>query len=146
MLRNDLISTSSAAHYRSVFEHAKPYSHCVFQNLCDVERMKAAHAEIINNLRATSKETDLFKLHQTTDFANLTTRDELGAKLPNLLALRDEIYSPRFREFIQSITQCGELTDKVDCAASVYMNGSHLVAHDDVISTRKVVCLQVQVL
>jgi hypothetical protein len=58
--------------------------------------------------------------------------------MPKLLALRDSLYSDEFRAFIEHVTNSGPLSDRVDCAANVYMQGSHLLTHDDVISTRKV--------
>jgi len=80
-----------------------------------------------------------FKLYQTTDFANVDRNDPAtGGKMPNLLALRDSLYSQEFREFVEQVTNSGPLSDRVDCAANVYMQGSHLLTHDDVISTRKV--------
>jgi hypothetical protein len=42
-------------------------------------------------------------------------------------------FSPRF---VQSITGCGELSDKTDCSCNVYAKGGHLLCHDDVIGTR----------
>lgn len=82
------------------------------------------------------QETDLFKLFQTCDLANLSETDPLALKMPQLMTLRTTIYSEKFRQFIQDITGCDELTDRVDCAANVYSNSCHLLCHDDVIGTR----------
>ena len=51
---------------------------------------------------------------------------------------RDSLYTKEFREWIQHITGCCELTDRVDCAANIYEAGCHLLCHDDVIATRHV--------
>jgi hypothetical protein len=62
----------------------------------------------------------------------------LAARIPQLLSLRDAIYSPTFRDFIRDITGCGPLSDRTDCSCNVYARGSHLLCHDDVIGTRRV--------
>jgi Rps23 Pro-64 3,4-dihydroxylase Tpa1-like proline 4-hydroxylase len=77
----------------------------------------------------------LFKLYQTGELALLKKED---GKMPHLLALREALYSAEFRQFISDVTGCGELTDRVDCAANAYVKGCHLLCHDDVIGTRKV--------
>ena len=59
MLRSNLISTASENKYRDAYNNAKPYRWCVFDELCDVARMKSVHDEIVTHMRATSKETDL---------------------------------------------------------------------------------------
>ena len=64
--------------------------------------------------------------------------DEHDARLPQLLRLRKALYSPAFREFISSVTGCGALSDRVDCSCNLYVRGSHLLCHDDVIGTRRV--------
>lgn len=77
--------------------------------------------EIIHNIQATYKETDLFKVFQTGDLANLQALDpESAAKLPALMKLRDAVYSDEFRAFIREITGCGELSTKTDCSCNVY--------------------------
>ena len=68
-------------------------------------RSSQVRNEIIDNIEATYKETDLFKMLQTGDLANLDALDPASAaKLPGLLRLRDAIYSPQFRAFISGIT------------------------------------------
>lgn len=77
--------------------------------------------EIITNLQATYKETDLFKVFQTGDLANIDQQDEQHAtKLPGLLALRAALYSQQFRQLVRDVTGCGELSDKTDCSCNTY--------------------------
>ena len=65
------------------------------------------------------QETDLFKLYQTTDLANLgESQPELSKKLPTLMRLRKALYSDEFRRFVSEVTGCENLTDRVDMAAS----------------------------
>ena len=88
----------------------------------------------------TPKETDIYKIHQSGDLANLDgLDDEALSKLPSLLALRDAIYSQSFRDYISHITGCGSLSGrKTDMAINVYTPGCFLLCHDDVIGSRKV--------
>lgn len=96
--------------------------------------------EIRENVSFTPKETDIYKIHQSGDLANLDgLEDEALAKLPSLLALRDAIYSDAFRNYVSHITRCGPLSArKTDLAINVYTPGCYLLCHDDVIGSRKV--------
>lgn len=59
--------------------------------------------------------------------------------LPNLLELRDALYSPTFRTFLRTVTGCGPLSGtKQDMSVNSYTKGCHLLNHDDVIGTRRV--------
>ena len=55
------------------------------------------------------------------------------------MTLRDALYSPKFRSFIQAVTGCGPLSgSKQDMSVNSYRKGCHLLNHDDVIGTRRV--------
>ncbi|KAI0460092.1 Oxoglutarate and iron-dependent oxygenase degradation C-term-domain-containing protein [Xylaria acuta] len=88
----------------------------------------------------TPKETDIYKIHQSGDLANLDgLGDDALAKLPSLLALRDAMYSQPFRDYVAHVTGCGPLSGrKTDMAINVYTPGCYLLCHDDVIGSRKV--------
>lgn len=61
------------------------------------------------------------------------------ALLPNLLTLRDALYSSKFRSFLQEVTGCGALSgSKQDMSVNTYTKGCHLLNHDDVIGSRRV--------
>jgi hypothetical protein len=64
--------------------------------------------------------------------------DDHDSRLPQLLRLRKALYSPAFREFVSLVTGCGALSERVDCSCNLYVRGSHLLCHDDVIGTRRV--------
>eukprot|EP00755_Sulcionema_specki_P018824 Sspe_Gene.11794::Locus_4002_Transcript_1_3_Confidence_0.500_Length_2467::g.11794::m.11794 len=134
----------NAARYQKMCSEGTPYAHAVVDPLCKQDRMAAITEEVTEKLTATFKETDLFKLYQTLDLANLDEEKnpevakDLRPKLPNLVALRDELYSENFRKFIQEITGCKELTNRVDMSLQAYGEGGHLLCHDDVIGTRAV--------
>jgi prolyl 3-hydroxylase /prolyl 3,4-dihydroxylase len=96
--------------------------------------------EITSNVEFTPKETDIYKIHQSGDLANLDgLDDESLSKLPSLLALRDAVYSEAFRNYVSHITNCGPLSGKkTDMAINVYTPGCFLLCHDDVIGSRRV--------
>ncbi|BFZ65049.1 putative component of NuA3 histone acetyltransferase complex [Saitoella coloradoensis] len=125
---------------RDAYAESSPYKHCKISNLISDDLLSAVKREIEENLVFTSKETDIYKVNQTGDLANLSgLPDDEKAKLANLGRLRDAMYSPLFREYIQKITQCGPLSGtKTDMSINTYTHGSHLLNHDDVIGTRRV--------
>lgn len=96
--------------------------------------------EIRQHISFTPKETDIYKIHQSGDLANLDGLDDSSlAKLPSLLQLRDALYSSAFRKYIASIAGSGPLSGvKTDLAINVYTPGCHLLCHDDVIGSRRV--------
>lgn len=109
-------------------------------SLVDDNLLRNVRSEIKNNVHFTPKETDIYKIHQSGDLANLDGLDnEALAKLPSLLALRDALYSQTFRDYVSHITNCGPLSGrKTDMAINVYTPGCYLLCHDDVIGSRKV--------
>jgi Rps23 Pro-64 3,4-dihydroxylase Tpa1-like proline 4-hydroxylase len=96
--------------------------------------------EIIDNIHFTPKETDIYKIHQSGDLANLSGLPEAALeKLPSLLKLRDALYGPEFRQWISTVAGSGPLSGKkTDMAVNVYVPGCHLLCHDDVIGSRRV--------
>ena len=66
----------------------------------------------------TEKETDIYKIFQSGDLANLDGLDDSSlSKLPSVLKLRDAMYSARFREYLSSVTGSGKLSgQKTDMA------------------------------
>ena len=83
----------------------------------------------------------MFRVYQSIDLGNLEpSRSDLVEAMPNLMALRRAIYSPRYISFIEKICDLdpGTLTGQIDCAVNAHIQGCHLLCHDDVIGTRKV--------
>jgi prolyl 3-hydroxylase /prolyl 3,4-dihydroxylase len=80
------------------------------------------------------------QVNQTGDLASLSYLTEKQvALLPNLVKLRDALYSLKFREFLRAVTGCGPLSGvKQDMSVNTYRKGCHLLNHDDVIGTRRV--------
>ncbi|KXZ49624.1 hypothetical protein GPECTOR_20g481 [Gonium pectorale] len=130
---------ATADHLHEQYQSADPYKHCVMQNLFSVDVLRQVRDEIINNINATYKETDLFKVFQTGDLGNLDSLDpEAAAKLPALMKLKRALYSDEFRAFVTKVTGCGDLSARTDCSCNVYAYSGHLLCHDDVIANRRV--------
>ena len=55
----------------------RPYGCAVMTPLCDAAHMLQVHSEAKQNLQATFKETDLFKLYQTD--SDLSNMEQTGA-------------------------------------------------------------------
>lgn len=102
--------------------------------------MRSVRDEIRENVSFTPKETDIYRIHQSGDLANLDGLDDDAlSKLPSVLSLRDAMYSEAFRNYVSHITGCGPLSGrKTDMAINVYTPGCYLLCHDDVIGSRKV--------
>lgn len=125
--------------YRRSYLASEPYRHGVIQNLISPALLSKVRSEI-QNLSFTPKETDIYKIHQSGDLANLDGLDDSSLKLlPSLLTLRDAMYSSDFREYLSTVTGSGPLSGKkTDMAINVYTPGCHLLCHDDVIGSRRV--------
>lgn len=126
--------------YTAEYTQSSPYKHSVINGLVDDSLLRKVRDEIRGNVSFTPKETDIYKIHQSGDLANLDGLDDAAlAKLPSLLALRDAVYSDAFRKYVAHITGCGPLSGrKTDMAINVYTPGCYLLCHDDVIGSRKV--------
>ena len=122
------------------YAQSKPYKHSVISMLMDDALLRSVRNEVRENVHFTPKETDIYKIHQSGDLANLDGLDDAALeKLPTLLRLRDALYSETFRKYVATITGSGELSGrKTDMAINVYTPGCHLLCHDDVIGSRRV--------
>ena len=135
-----LFTDETVQRYADAYSNSQPYRHGVVSNLIDDALLRSVRSEILDNIHFTPKETDIYKIHQSGDLANL---DGLPAsaleKLPSLLKLRDALYSYDFRQWLSTVTGAGALSGtKTDMAVNVYVPGCHLLCHDDVIGSRRV--------
>ncbi|KAI8961845.1 Oxoglutarate and iron-dependent oxygenase degradation C-term-domain-containing protein [Daldinia sp. FL1419] len=138
--RKGLFDKEVLEKYTQGYAKSTPYKHSVIHELIDDTLLRSVREEIKENVSFTPKETDIYKIHQSGDLANLDgLDDEALARLPSLLNLRDAIYSQAFRDYVAHITGCGPLSGrKTDMAINVYTPGCYLLCHDDVIGSRKV--------
>ncbi|KAL9619558.1 MAG: hypothetical protein Q9160_005834 [Pyrenula sp. 1 TL-2023] len=138
--KSGLFSPPTIQHYTKAYASSQPYHHGVIPSLISSDLLRNVRSEITTHLSFTPKETDIYKIHQSGDLANLSGLDSSSLlKLPSLLSLRDALYSPQFRDFLSHVTGCGALSgQKTDMAINVYTPGSYLLCHDDVIGSRRV--------
>ncbi|KAL6712098.1 putative component of NuA3 histone acetyltransferase complex [Coniothyrium glycines] len=138
--RAGLFGSKVREDYTKYYAESRPYKHAVIQDLVDDQLLRNVRNEIREHIHFTPKETDIYKIHQSGDLANLDGLDDSALKrLPSLLTLRDSLYSSAFRRYLSSITQSGPLSGvKTDMAVNVYTPGCHLLCHDDVIGSRRV--------
>ncbi|OAA69221.1 Oxoglutarate/iron-dependent oxygenase degradation domain protein [Akanthomyces lecanii RCEF 1005] len=138
--RDGLFDRKNLDAYQTEYAESSPYKHAVIHELVNDKLLRSVREEVQANVHFTPKETDIYKIHQSGDLANLDgLDDESLSKLPSLLALRDAIYSESFRSYVAGITGCGPLSGrKTDMAINVYTPGCYLLCHDDVIGSRRV--------
>ncbi|KAK0717029.1 Oxoglutarate and iron-dependent oxygenase degradation C-term-domain-containing protein [Lasiosphaeria miniovina] len=138
--RKGLFDKPVLEQYTADYASATPYKHSVISGLVDDGLLRKVRSEVKANVSFTPKETDIYKIHQSGDLANLDGLDDDAlAKLPSLLTLRDALYSKTFRDYVSHITGCGPLSGrKTDMAINVYTPNCYLLCHDDVIGSRKV--------
>jgi hypothetical protein len=65
VIRQSLLSADSRSELRQQHDTAGPYRHLVLKDLVDDKLLRAVREEVIHNISATYKETDLFKVFQT---------------------------------------------------------------------------------
>lgn len=119
---------------------SEPYKHGVIRPLIDDGLLREVRKEIMSQLHFTRKETDIYKVNQTGDLANLEglDADELS-KLSSLAKLKEAMYSKEFRDLLSYVTQSGPLSGrKQDMSINLYTQGCHLLNHDDVIGSRRI--------
>jgi Rps23 Pro-64 3,4-dihydroxylase Tpa1-like proline 4-hydroxylase len=118
---------------------AVSYLHGIIHDIIDEQLLRRVREEIQEHLHFTEKETDIYKIHQSGDLANLDGLEDSSLKrLPSLKKLRDALYSPTFRRFISGVADSGPLSGKkTDMAINIYTPRCHLLCHDDVIGSRR---------
>ncbi|KAK5101913.1 putative component of NuA3 histone acetyltransferase complex [Lithohypha guttulata] len=138
--RQNLFEPSTVKQFRQEYTISAPYPHAVVSDLIQEQLLRDVRSEIQENIHFTLKETDIYRIHQSGDLANLSNLDQDSLKrLPSLVKLRDALYSPDFREWVSQVTGAGKVSGrKTDMAVNVYTPGSYLLCHDDVIGSRRV--------
>ncbi|KAJ7223939.1 nuclear protein [Mycena rebaudengoi] len=137
---NGVLDHTSIAELHSAYATNEPFKYAVVEKLFQDPLLEKVKDECLSELSFTEKETDIYKVNQTGDLASLNYLPSSQISLlPNLLALRDALYSPTFRNFLQAVTGCGALSGtKQDMSVNSYTRGCHLLNHDDVIGSRRV--------
>lgn len=68
IIRPSLLAPESSAALRAAHDGSGPYTHVVLRDLAEQPLLRAVREEVINNVQATYKETDLFKVFQTGEW------------------------------------------------------------------------------
>ncbi|KAI7058353.1 hypothetical protein KC339_g17655 [Hortaea werneckii] len=136
----DLFDKKTISTYAKDYADSAPYKHAVVSHLINDSLLRNVRQEILENIHFTPKETDIYKIHQSGDLANLDGLDASSLeRLPSLLKLRDALYGSEFRHWISEVSGAGPVSGrKTDMAVNVYVPGCHLLCHDDVIGSRRV--------
>ncbi|KAI7363112.1 hypothetical protein KC354_g6743 [Hortaea werneckii] len=136
----DLFDKETVSNYAKDYAASAPYKHAVVSHLINDSLLRNVRQEILENIHFTPKETDIYKIHQSGDLANLDGLDASSLeRLPSLLKLRDALYGSEFRHWISEVSGAGPVSGrKTDMAVNVYVPGCHLLCHDDVIGSRRV--------
>lgn len=121
-------------------QDSQPYRWGTVKELIHDDLLRSVRQEVLLEIAFTKKETDIYKVYQSGDLANLSGLDWNDlSRLPSLFKLRAAIYSEEFRDFISTVTGCGKLSGtKTDMSINTYTKGCHLLTHDDVIGSRRV--------
>ncbi|ORZ41627.1 Oxoglutarate and iron-dependent oxygenase degradation C-term-domain-containing protein [Catenaria anguillulae PL171] len=135
-----LLTDSTVQSLAEGYKTSGPYLHTCIKQLIQPDLLRTVRKEIVDNLHFTLKETDIYKVHQTGDLANIDgLPEDERAKLATIHRLRNALYSATFRDFVSKVTGCGPLSGtKQDMSINSYRDGCHLLNHDDVIGTRRV--------
>lgn len=138
--RSDLFEPTTVESFNKAYTTSGPYPHAIVSGLIQEQLLRDVRSEITENIHFTLKETDIYRIHQSGDLANLSNLDQESLKrLPSLVRLRDALYSKDFREWVSQVTGAGKVSgNKTDMAVNVYTPGSYLLCHDDVIGSRRV--------
>lgn len=136
----DLFDAAHVGRLAASYSTSEPFKHALVQKLFQDDLLQQVKDECLSELHFTEKETDIYKVNQTGDLASLSfLTEQQVALLPNLIKLRDALYSQKFRDFLRQVTGCGPLSGvKQDMSVNTYRKGCHLLNHDDVIGTRRV--------
>ena len=125
---------------RKSIKESQPYRWGHFHHLFDDTLLRNVRKEVEKEIHFTLKETDIYKVFQSGDLANLSGLDwDDLSRLPSVFKLREALYSQEFRDLVSEVTQCGKLSGvKTDMSINTYTKGCHLLTHDDVIGSRRV--------
>jgi Rps23 Pro-64 3,4-dihydroxylase Tpa1-like proline 4-hydroxylase len=125
---------------RQSYTDSKPYPHAHIENIFQPDFLAAMKEEIKSQSKVSFKESDLFRVFQSIDLANLIPDTELANSLPNVMKLRQILYSQEWRTLVERLANLppSTLTSQIDCACNAHAPGCHLLCHDDGIGTRKI--------
>lgn len=139
-LNSKIFNSDFQSVLKNEIQESMPFRWGTVKDLVDDTLLRNVRKEVLSEIAFTKKETDIYKVYQSGDLANLSGLDwDDLSRLPSLYKLRAAIYSEEFRDFISKVTGCGKLSGvKTDMSINTYTKGCHLLTHDDVIGSRRV--------
>lgn len=140
-LNKDILTPEFVSEKVKEIEASTPYEWGYLEKPFNPDLLNKIRKEIESNISFTEKETDIYRVNQSGDLANLNklSDEQIVEKLPNLYVLQNIIYSEYWRDYISKLLKCGPLSaSKTDLSINTYDKGCHLLIHDDVISSRRV--------
>lgn len=139
-LNSKIFNSDFQSELKNEIQESMPFRWGTVRDLVDDTLLRNVRKEVLSEIAFTKKETDIYKVYQSGDLANLSGLDwDDLSRLPSLYKLRAAIYSEEFRDFISNVTGCGKLSGvKTDMSINTYTKGCHLLTHDDVIGSRRV--------
>ena len=107
---------------RDTIADAQPYQWGSITDLVDDSLLRAVRKEIETEIHFTLKETDIYKVNQSGDLANLSGLNWADlSRLPNMYKLREILYSEPYRKVIAKVTGSKYLSGKkMDMSANTY--------------------------
>lgn len=108
-LRSSLFEESTVEKSQQEYRAAKPYRHLVIPDLMDSEVLKGACEELKNNMQATLKETDIFKVSLSVREGACRKQIFIGWLINNILCLAKKKMTQKklFEVFVAGDTTAG---------------------------------------
>ncbi|CAG8433426.1 1773_t:CDS:2 [Diversispora eburnea] len=100
----------------------KPYPIFILENIFSIEFLKSVKWILEKGTIYNKKSNDLYEFYQSDDLKNSLE--------PDLIKLRETIYSPQFIQLISELTGI-KLDNTPDLSAHQYAYGNYLLCHDD---------------
>ncbi|RHZ84439.1 hypothetical protein Glove_81g41 [Diversispora epigaea] len=100
----------------------KPYPIFILENIFSIEFLKSVKCTLEKGTIYNKKSNDLYEFYQSDDLKNSLE--------PDLIKLRETIYSPQFIQLISELTGI-KLDNTPDLSAHQYAYGNYLLCHDD---------------
>ena len=111
-----------------------PFRTYQFDNVFDVDHLRAVREQLLSNVTFTPRASDLFSYRGSGDLVDPSI---VPPQTP-LAQLRDTLYSARFYTFLSVLTDTILSPDaKPDLSSHIYQPGDFLACHDDDIQADK---------
>lgn len=119
--------------YKATFKNGHPFPHLFVSKLLTEGVLEQVRDELLlPSTNWNQKKNDLYDFYQSDSLTSASS-----SSLPATRRLVNLLYSQQFRGWIETITGIST-TDMIDVSAAKYIRGSHLLCHDDNLSTRHI--------